>query len=183
MMSTHKIATYRYIFTLLIVAFGITVAVSQDWNQYGSSANDSLYFSTYSPGPVDNNPPSKVVELNLDKPETITLIRTYHWNYGRGQDPGADGYIRILDRNGNEKFKSQLIYAENGVGGVTNVYWVAYGLPPIIEKSGPMRSDYPPLNWKLETGKYIIDDSDRSTWSYNLGSGEKGITLVYALNE
>jgi hypothetical protein len=163
---------------LLILLFFCLVSVNaQDWSQCGSNADDILIASVNSLAPIQNNPTSPST-FTLTDIKTITLIRTYHWNYGSGQDPGTGGKIRI--------FKDNLLFSELDVNylettdGVQYAYWVACGATP--NRSGPIECDYlPPLSLSLGPGTYTILDSDKSTWSQNDETGGKGIFFVYAL--
>jgi hypothetical protein len=159
-------------------SFFTATAIAQDWSQMGSSAEDELIFVINSYGTLRNGA-QEFVEMTLDKTKTITLIRTYHWNYGRGQDPGSFGQLEVRDTNDNMIKATAINYAENGFGNVLNCYWVASGgVGPA--QSGPIRATLSPLDWELGPGTYRIYDPDPTTWSNNDETGGKGITFVYA---
>lgn len=164
--------------SILIFPYFAATAIAQDWSQMGSSADDELIFIINSHGDVRNGA-QKFVEMTLDERKIITLIRTYHWNYGRGQDPGYLGSIKIADTNGNIIYTTAINYTENGLGNVQNCYWVASGKVGRTN-SGPVLANLPSLNWNLEPGTYRLYDSDPKTWANNDETGGKGITFVYA---
>ncbi|GEM_PF-1047058 len=117
-----------------------------------------LIFERNSLGAVENDPPNPT-KFTLDRPYLITEIRTYHWNYGKGQTPGAIG---IQDKEKNV-LKVMFATGLEGMGGVHNTYW---SVQPNLE---------------LPPGEYNIIDSDPSTWSHNLETGGQGIAWVYGL--
>lgn len=164
--------------SILIFSFLAATAIAQDWSQMGSSSDDELIFIINSLGDVRNGA-QKFVEMTLDERKIITLIRTYHWNYGRGQDPGSLGSIKIADINDNIIYTTAINYTENGMGNVQNCYWIASGKIGHA-KSGPILASLPSLNWNLDPGTYRIYDSDPKTWANNDETGGKGITFVYA---
>jgi hypothetical protein len=166
-----KIITMASLFAAFIC---YPVVMAQNWDEYGSIADDRLIFSNYASGDVSNGGTGP--EFNLDQPHTITLIRTYHWNNGQGQAPGSIGF---RDQNGKMYGPWSVTYAEES-SGVPNVYWVVSGYNP-DGSSGGLRGDLNPLMVDLPAGTYTVVDSDTGTWSYNSGSGGRGIAWVYAM--
>ncbi len=90
---------------------------------------------------------------------TVTEIRTYHWNNGRGAKPGTIG---LRAANGAIYGPWQAT-GESGSGGAPNVYWVVK--PNVI--IGP--------------GTYTVLDSDPGTWSQNEETGGRGMAWGYGI--
>jgi len=82
-------------------------------------AQEELIMEVNTLGGVGNAPTSPV-QFTLDRPYTITRIRTYHWNYGSGQTPGT---IAIQDASGNQ-YGPWAATGEPGMGGVPDAYWM-----------------------------------------------------------
>jgi len=101
------------------------------------------------------NGPRKSSRFVLKAPARIWQLITYHWNLGRGAQPGAIG-LRL-------------------VNGPTYGPFNAFGT-----SSGPARN----VNWianvdiALPAGEYEIFDTDPVTWSHNAGSGFQGFAVV-----
>ena len=96
----------------------------------------------------------------MDWPLVITLIRTYHWNDGKGTS--AAGMIGLQDDARGMTIGPWQAKGEPETGGVPNAYWVA---EPNIE---------------LPPGEYVVVDSDPATWSWNEETQGRGITWAYA---
>ncbi|MDP2845190.1 MAG: FecR family protein [Candidatus Methanoperedens sp.] len=112
-------------------------------------------FSNNNIGGVSNNPASPTT-FTLDDTYKITMITTYHWNFGSGAPPGTIG---LKDSRGNT-LGTWTTTTLPGQGGVPNAYWNV--APDII----------------LGPGTYTIVDSDPSTWSQNSESNSKGIAVI-----
>lgn len=100
--------------------------------------------------------PLQPTRFTLYDTRTITQIRTFHWNKGKGSLPGS---IALQDKN------KRLLGPWKAVGledehGVANTYWEV--APNIV----------------LEAGIYTVLDSEPSTWSRNPGKGDVGIVRV-----
>ncbi|NSW55765.1 MAG: hypothetical protein HPY44_07130 [Armatimonadetes bacterium] len=101
------------------------------------------------------NGPSQPTVFSLDRPHGIALVRTYHWNSGKGATPGtlalrgADGavYGPWQARGAGDQQRS-------------NIMWVVE--PKIV----------------VPAGQYTVVDSDPSTWGANSASGGRGFAWV-----
>jgi hypothetical protein len=100
---------------------------------------------------VDNN--GTPITIKFDKPTHISELTDYHWNYGKGKEPGT---ISLKDEGGKTYGPWQATSAL-GQGGVPNAYWI---ITPNID---------------LPAGSYTVVDSDPATWSQNDGTGGKGM--------
>jgi hypothetical protein len=105
---------------------------------------------------VANSPTSPTV-ITINQPITMTMLRTYHWNNGRGTP--ATGTIGLKDASGRMYGPWQAA-GSPGQGGVPNAYWITS--PNII----------------LPAGTYTVVDSNPATWSQNGNSGGKGFTAL-----
>lgn len=100
--------------------------------------------------------PGKPTKFELDEPRVITLIRTTHWNGGRGAPPG---HIGLQCRDGK-----------------TYGPWPAVGLPD--------RKGTPDVYWvvrpniALSATVCAIQDSDPATWSYAEDTRQRGLARV-----
>ena len=157
----------------IFICFAHSPGISQDLPNCGSEKNDNLVFIINSIEPLKNGPTVDTT-FELERPRTITLIRTCHWNYGRGQ-PFSNKAIRILGLDNGFDMAYPITYGETR-DGVSNVYWVASGNS---ETQGC--NEYASLNVPLERGRYQIIDPDPQTWSYNSDTKGRGITFIYAL--
>ena len=102
------------------------------------------------------NGPGKPTKFELDEPRVITLIRTTHWNGGRGAPPGQIG---LQCRDG----KSYGPWPASGLPdrkGVPNAHWV---VKPDIALNATVCS---------------IQDSDPATWSYAEDTRQRGLARV-----
>ncbi|MCP3892059.1 MAG: hypothetical protein GY702_24795 [Desulfobulbaceae bacterium] len=110
--------------------------------------------STHNKAAVKNGPSVPIV-INTKTSILVKTIQTYHWNGGRGSEPGT---ISIQGSDG------QILGP-----------WQAKGLANLSGKSGP-----PSLYWRvapqvvLKPGKYRIIDSDPATWATNATAGNRG---------
>jgi hypothetical protein len=105
---------------------------------------------------VQNDPSGGDSRFDLDRPHRITRIQTYHWNQGRGAEPGR---IAVADSHG-KVLGSWQAGSSPGQGGVANAYW--HVQPGIT----------------LPAGTYTIRDSDPATWAHNPRSGQRGFFRV-----
>lgn len=103
-----------------------------------------------------HNRPKASTAFMVQKSTLLTSICNYHWNDGKGQEPGN---ITIVRQDGTV-FGPWQSKGRAGQGGVANAYW------------------YCAVDVLLKPGMYVILDSDSNTWSRNAESGESGITEV-----
>lgn len=122
----------------------------------GSSLLAEMLFDNFNVYAVQSNPSSQLF-FTLAQKSHITKITNYHWNNGRGAEPG---YISILDESGGTVYGIWLSHPQKGQGGVPNAYWIVE--PDII----------------LESGTYQIVDTDWWTWSCNAASQYIGMTRI-----
>jgi hypothetical protein len=116
---------------------------------------DIVIFSVYSPGDVKNRPPAQI-KFKIYEEQFITKIRTYHWNDGKGADPG------IIGLRGSNGFAENWLARGESDATVENAYWVVYP------------------NKNLPPGNYTLVDSDISTWSYNDDTDGRGFVWIFA---
>lgn len=150
---------------LALAALGLTgIAHAQAQPQDGDTkgrvdlhaAKTVKLVDTFNGGGVQNNP-SAGPSFTISAAHVITLVRTYHWNGGKGT--AAPGTLSFVDAKGKVfgPFKAK---GTPGQGGVANAFW-----------------DATP-NVSLPAGTYTVQDSDKATWSFNAQSGGKGFALV-----
>jgi hypothetical protein len=102
------------------------------------------------------NNPDKASKFELDEPHVITLVRTTHWNGGRGAPPGRIG-LQCRD-------------------GKIHGPWPAVG---VADKQGR-----PNIHWEVRPNITLgatacsILDSDPATWSYAEDTRKRGLTRV-----
>ena len=94
----------------------------------------------------------------VGKTTTISSISNYHWNNGKGAQPGKIG---LRNYQGTILGTWQSV-GSDGMGGVKNANWTVYP------------------NITLQPGIYQITDSEPSTWSQNEGSFGAGFSIVNA---
>ncbi|MFA5083610.1 MAG: hypothetical protein WC474_13745, partial [Hydrogenophilaceae bacterium] len=121
----------------------------------GMAAQGQVIFEVGNIGGVSNGP-SRETAFSLSSPQTVTLIRNYHWNWGRGATPGT---IALRSSDGRS-YGPWPTSGSPGQGGVANAYWTATP------------------NLALPAGTYTVIDSDPATWSHNGESGNRGFTRV-----
>lgn len=109
-----------------------------------------------------NNSPTAPTQFTVRSSYMLTYIQTYHWNSGRGAQPGT---IAIRKDDGTI-FGPWRVSTKPGQGGVPNAYW-----------------EVTP-NMVIPAGTYTIVDSDPATWAQNAQSGGKGFAIVkgYAIS-
>ncbi len=96
----------------------------------------------------------------LDVPTLITKITNYHWNNGRGTQPGK---IALRHEDGT-MYGPWQANGRSGQGGAPEVYWDCS------------------IDVLIKAGSYKVVDSEPSTWSQNQltkGEGMTTITGVY----
>ncbi|MHC1788355.1 hypothetical protein [Solidesulfovibrio sp.] len=134
------------------------------------SGSEKILFKLQSDAAVINMPSQDTV-FRITTPTKITKIWTYHYNQGKGAEPGTIG---LRDVNSGQ------VLGE----------WPAIGtqrmLDPTPGAKWPTSSDGPPfLYWAvtprivLNPGKYEVLDADAATWSQNAEMGGRGCAWVY----
>lgn len=130
-----------------LISYAVTAALTFTAVSVSHAANDPnsyhLLNTTFNTSSVKNGPEDEA-SMTLQKRTMLQVITTYHWNNGRGAEPG---YIAIL-KDGVEDGR----WAATGRSGsgASNVLWDVYP------------------NYILEPGyTYSFVDSDRDTWSWN----------------
>lgn len=104
------------------------------------------------------NGPSQATTFSLDRPHGIALLRTYHWNKGKGALPGT---LALRSSDGTQYGPWQA--TGTGDGQRSNIMWVVE--PKIV----------------VPAGQYTVIDSDPPTWSANEGSGRAGFAWIWGL--
>jgi hypothetical protein len=104
------------------------------------------------------NGPARATMFKIDRQTFITSIMNYHWNDGKGMEPGK---IALIGQDGSIHGPWPTI-GTSGTGGARNVNWVAR--PSVL----------------LPPGAYTVIDSDLATWSQNAQSGGAGFSQVSA---
>ena len=100
--------------------------------------------------------PTRATVFTISSPCKITAISDYHWNSGRGVEPGT---IRLVQQGG-KVFGPWKASGLHGQGGASNVTWIVKPdetLPP---------------------GTYTVIDSSPATWSQNPASQGCGFSKV-----
>ena len=103
---------------------------------------------------LDN--PTRATMFAIKAPCRVTAITNYHWNSGRGADPGT---IRLVQQGG-KVFGPWKAAGIRGAGGVLNVSWIVR--PDVV--IGP--------------GTYTVIDSSPESWSHNAASQGSGFCKV-----
>jgi hypothetical protein len=166
-----------YILLMIIIYLTQIPGISQDWSSCGSNSPDELIFIVNSIEPLKNGPTEKTI-FTLTSPRQITLIRTCHWNYGRGQILPKTNLVIERVSDGVVAITHPITYGETS-GGVGNVYWVVCG-GKSLDTSQISCKKPEALGERLEAGTYEVIDPDENTWSYNSDTRGRGITFIYA---
>ena len=107
---------------------------------------------------VDNDPqtvPSRATEFTIKKAAIVTHFETYHY-FTNGMKPGT---IALRHKDGTI-YGPWRASGRSGQGNVDNAYWE---VKPDIE---------------IKAGKYTVLDSNPATWSFNGGSGGRGMVII-----
>jgi len=99
--------------------------------------------------------PFQPTVFSLERPHGIALVRTYHWNNGKGAGPGT---LALLSSDGTQYGPWQA--TGTGDGQRSNIMWVVE--PKIV----------------IPAGQYTVVDSDPSTWGANNASGGRGFAWI-----
>lgn len=128
-------------------------ALSREWGE------EKAVFKLESLAGVYNNPPNPTV-FTITKPTLITKIMTYHWNNGRGAQPGT---ISLRNVNTCELVGTWDVTGTKDMetAGPPHRYWMVF----------PHK--------KIPAGTYEVVDSDRSTWATNWEMKEMGCAWVW----
>ncbi len=102
--------------------------------------------------------PTAPTAFSIGKWRRIVYVVTYHWNGGRGARPGS---ISLRGSHGRT-YGPWRASGSPGKGGARDVYWVVHP------------------NVALAPGTYAVIDSSAETWSYNEGSGGRGMCVIEA---
>lgn len=94
-------------------------------------------------------------KLKLDQAFIITKITTFHYNWGKGAQPGT-----ISLQKKKETYGPWQARGIAGDDGTPNAKWICEP------------------NQRLEEGNYKVEVSDEKTWSYNGQSGQKGFVVI-----
>jgi len=121
---------------------------------------ESEIMNTWNIGYVENSP-SCNPSFTIDEPLRLTYVDTYHWNYGKGAQPGTIS----LHKDDGTLYGPWEVEGNPGQGGVQNAYWIARP------------------NEVLPAGTYRVEDSDQATWAQNSESGGCGFSKVKGIYE
>lgn len=102
------------------------------------------------------NKPQNPTTFDIDVPSTVIYLMTYHWNDGKGSNPGT---LALRHADGTT-YGPWAVRGQPGQGGVPNAYWEC---EPRVT---------------LAPGHYTLIDSEPSTWAQNNLSGFCGIAKV-----
>ncbi|MCR4740317.1 MAG: carbohydrate-binding protein [Lachnospiraceae bacterium] len=154
-MKTH----WKLLITLLLAGMVFTMvpgvpdpvsaAVSDDTSGYFVSG-DPVVWTCYNLSGVSSWP-EMTTKFTIDEACHISSIMTYHWNNGKGEEPG-----KISLRKDRTVIGTWDAEGYDGMGEVKNANWVAA------------------VDLDLEPGTYQVLDSDTETWSFNGGSEGMG---------
>ncbi|HWR59383.1 MAG TPA: tetratricopeptide repeat protein [Thermodesulfovibrionales bacterium] len=133
---------------------------------------ERLLFQTNTIARVYNNPPQKT-SFGLNRPTRITKIATYHWNEGKGDEPGTIGLMDVFRRQSMGTWN--VTASKNMFDLSPGAVWPAQGEGP------PYRYWTVQPNVDLPAGTYEIVDSNPSTWSHNSEIGNRGVAWVYGI--
>ncbi|EHL16964.1 hypothetical protein HMPREF9629_00206 [Peptoanaerobacter stomatis] len=132
------------ILTAFVLCAGMMVHISF---AYGIDDYD-VFLSSFKTDATQNNPKGYTSFMfEITKRYSLKSITTYHWNNGRGMDPGT---ISLYDDKGNSigSWNAEA----RGSSGAQKVNWDVF--PDII----------------IEPGQYYIYDSSPETWSSSVAS-------------
>ena len=117
------------------------------------------YLSNFNGKSVDGGADPAIFNV-CDDYGTIHIhnIITYHYNDGDGEKPGT---ISIYNYNPETGKRGKKIATYKAIGLYRNTYWNVT------------------CNLTLQTGSYMIVDSDSDTWSQNKASGGVGFVGIY----
>lgn len=101
------------------------------------------------------NGPRNSARFVLNAPARVSQLITYHWNLGRGAEPGAIGLRQV-----NGPTYGPFNAFANSAGPARNVNWIAN------------------VDIAVPAGQYEVVDTDPATWSNNAGSGFQGFAIV-----
>ncbi|MDZ4835151.1 MAG: caspase family protein [Candidatus Melainabacteria bacterium] len=102
------------------------------------------------------NQPTAPTAFSINAPVLVTMITNYHWNDGKGQDPGN---ITLVNLDGTV-YGPWRSHGLAGQGSAPNAHWQCS------------------IDVLLKPGLYMVLDSDVNTWSQNRQSGGSGMTTI-----
>lgn len=102
------------------------------------------------------NKPTSPTSFSIKAPVLVTTITNYHWNDGKGQDPGN---ITLVHQDGTV-YGPWRSHGLAGQGNAPNAHWQCS------------------VDVLLKPGLYIVLDSDVDTWSQNPESRGTGMTSI-----
>lgn len=150
-----KIISLLAVITAVLFSFIVSPAVAV----LAEQDSEEKLWSNMNTGAVQNNPP-KEKEITLrDNAVLLTRISTYHWNNGKGAEPGT-----IYLYEGNKQIGSWKATGRSG-SGVNNVHWDA-------KTNVVLYPDH----------TYTVKVSDNKSWSWNEASGNCGMFELYGLD-
>ena len=122
------------------------------------SAGERQIFSINSNGAALNGAYTPAA-FTITRPWLLTKLGTYHWNNGRGADPGTLS-LRASD---GTRYGPWQASGQPGSGGVTNAYWLV--IPDAL----------------IPAGAYTVIDSDPGTWSQNDETSGRGMSWGFGI--
>jgi hypothetical protein len=131
----------------LLAAAGTALVLSS------TASADDLFNNTNTGGVMNGGAPPTFLNAQTVH---VGQIETYHWNNGRGANPGS---ITIKSLGG-QSYGPFAATGSSGQGGAPNVNWVAN------------------VNLTLPLGTYQIVDSDPATWSQNTATHGLGFAIL-----
>lgn len=115
-----------------------------------------LIFDNFNTGGVMNGP-TVATTFTTNSSWLVQSIQTYHWNSGKGANPGS-----ISLRNSAGVNIGTWTATGSPASGISNIFWTVS--PKVV----------------ITAGSYTIIVSNNATWSYNSSSQNKGFAKVSA---
>src|SRR2546423_9155772 len=75
------------------------------------SAQSGFLYEGYNTAGVQNGPPPNPTVASLPSGATITMVATYHWNYGQGTVPGT---ITLVEQSSRSTYGPFQAVGDNG---------------------------------------------------------------------
>jgi hypothetical protein len=121
-----------------------------------SSANNNETITQVGNYDLVTNLPAAPTDFTVNEPSILVSIENYHWNNGKGADPGQIGILNLQTSQSSWWDAS----GRTGSYGAPNAYWT---IKPGVQ---------------IGAGTYRVLDSDNKSWSQNSGSGGRGFSIV-----
>ena len=150
----EKMKKTIFVYLAAALSLGAIFAIYQA-RMTAASTDENVIFTNVNAAPVQSNP-SSATKFSLKSSSVIKTITDYHFNNGRGAEPGT---ITLRDATGRTAGPWQAT-GTPGADGVANENWTVS------------------VNMHLPKGDYTIIDSEPSTWSRNSQSGNQGFSTV-----